>query len=308
MIRILYRSVAFAGVTLGVGGLAAITITPASHDFGQVVVTGVMGQAFTLTSTAGDSMSVSLTGPHAVDFVISGGPQTLSCTDEGGVPVTSCDIDITFRPSALGVRTATLVVTNRRGQRATAALRGEGVKAGCQPMLVMCNYVNLYSGSIQIRSVDTVTTTDHTVRNEEEINISVVNGVVTCSGLRQEREVHGYKGKMDREMKGTGPITGSGMLAIEFQLDEGRPVYVLTYACPAPRMTRISTDLNSGNAETETFPGSSADWRDSQRLADPQPSTGIGMTPLKGNHTDTRYEPENSTGGITKSMWELKRL
>jgi hypothetical protein len=82
---------------------------------------------------------------------------------------------------------------------------------------------------------------------------------------------------------------------------------VLTYACPTPTMTRTSTDLSSGNAETETFPGSPADWRDAECLADPQPSTGEGMTPLTGQHTNTHYEPENSAGGITKAMWELKR-
>ena len=152
-------------------------------------------------------------------------------------------------------------------------------------------------------------TSNLVVRDENDINISVVNGVVTCSGTRQEREVHGYKGRLESEMKGTGPIAGSGMLAIEFEVDDtNRPVYVLTYACPRPRMTRTSTDLASGNAETETFPGGPAEWRDSERLADPQPSTGAGMTPLKGQHTNTRYEPENSAGGITTSKWDLKRL
>lgn len=298
-----------AAVAVGLGGAAlAITIQPSSHDFGPTLVpNGVALAQFTLTGTPGDSMYLSITGPDAAVFSLAG-ESAVFCLDADYRPTASCPIDMDFRPTTVGPKTATLVVTNRRGQRATASLRGEGVSAvGCRPVLVPCNYANLYSGSIQIFSVDSVSAEDHVVRFETDINLAVVNGVVTCTGTRRESEKIGYRGKFNSEMAGSGPIAGSGMLAVEFQREEGKPVYVLTYACPEPRMTRTSTDLNYGTSTSETFPGAPADWRNSERLADPQPSTGAGMTPLTGGFTSTRRDPANSAGGTTKSMWELRR-
>ena len=126
----------------------------------------------------------------------------------------------------------------------TVAVAGQGpTTPPCQPKLVHCNYAYLYSGTIQVISVDTVSTTDHVVRDENDLRIEVSNGVVTCNGERREYEKLGYQGTFNSEMKGRGNIAGPGLLAIEFEFDNGRPVYKLTYTCPTARMQKTGTDL-----------------------------------------------------------------
>lgn len=190
----------------------------------------------------------------------------------------------------------------------TAALVEQGpTTPSCQARLVHCNYAYLYSGSIRVISVDSVSDSSHIVRDENDITIDLTNGVATCRGERREYEKLGYKGIFHTERKGRGDIAGPGLIAVEFEYDNGRPVYKLTYACPTPEMTRTGTDLKTGKSETETFPGNAAAWNDGGLAIDPQPSTGPGMTPLSGQQNDERSEPENSAGGRTRTVWNLVR-
>lgn len=301
-------------------GVVAITVTPAQHDFGKTAVGGVALGQFTLTSTVNDSLTVWLTGANPNQFLVedhamAAGPNTPQLLDAGnyklcenqGTHYASCKFDITFRPNRVGVMTAILEVTNKAGMRTRVPLRGEGVKPDCVQQLVHCNYVGLYTGSIQIRIIDSTSTNERKARFEDDFTIQVNNGVVTCTGMRLEFEQNIYNSTPINEIKGQGPIAGSGMLAVEFELNsQGKFEYVLTYACPTPTMTKTSTDYKSGNSETETFPGQPADWRNSQSLADPQPATAQAMTPLVGRHTNTSWDRANQQGYIMMSMWDLK--
>jgi hypothetical protein len=293
---------------LAVVAARAITLTPNAHDFGKSVVNGTVPRTFRISSAVNDSFRFSLTGQDPNDFLVEASPG-YTCFDHNlGVQVAACDFDVTFRPKSVGLKTATVLVINKAGQWANATLRGEAIKAGCQPTLVHCNYHNMYIGTIQVVSVDTVGEPDHRVRYDEDINITVaLNGVVTCSGLRLERETLGYKGVVENEMKGQGTIAGTGMLAIEFETDSlGKPTYVLTYACPTPKMNRTSTHLKSGKSETESVASLPADWNRAEKITDAQPATAVMMPLLKGNFAYYRFDPDNSAGGITKVMWELK--
>lgn len=301
-------------------GAAAITITPTQHDFGKTAVGGVAQGQFTLTSTVNDSLTVWLTGANPNQFLVEDyangvGPNTPQLTNAGnyklcenqGMQYASCKFDITFRPNRVGVMNAILEVTNRAGMRTRVPLRGEGVKPDCVQQLVFCNYVTLYTGSIQVRIIDSTSTNERKARFEEDFTIQVNSGVVTCTGMRLEFEQNIHNNTPENEIKGQGPIAGSGMLAVEFDLNsQGKFEYVLTYACPTPTMTKTSTDYKSGNSETETFPGGPADWNSSQRLTDPKPATAQGMTPLVGKHTNTSWDRANQQGYIMMSTWDLK--
>lgn len=299
-----------------VGGVAwtaaTLTVTPRSHDFGPTVLRGVSLREFTVAwDRPREAVEARIVGPHATDFDFSETSRAqehfLTCEDRNYQPTSPCPLDLNFRPSALGLRTATLIVIDRHGHRVTAALRGEGVKAGCQPVLVHCNYANLYSGTISLSSVDTVLTEDHQARSEVEIEIAVTLGQVQCTGYRREFERSGYKGEMDTEIKGEGSISGPGLLAIEFDYRERQPVYILTFACPAPAMKRTNIALKAGTATEQRFPAEPADWGGSEMVADPQPSSEPMMSPLQGSFRHGRLDPENSSGGYTRTSWNLRR-
>jgi hypothetical protein len=102
--------------------VAALEISPGSFDFGGVTVSAASPpQTFTVTnvgSTAA-SVSLSLTGPQAMDFFLAAG----TCAGMLA-PATSCTVQVRFSPAATGARTASLVVS---GGAATAALSGLGV-------------------------------------------------------------------------------------------------------------------------------------------------------------------------------------
>jgi hypothetical protein len=113
---------------------AAVTFTPPSLTFGsQAVGTTSPPQTITVANTGDASMFInSAAVPNTLDFtVVSDGCSGLT------LPAgTSCDMSITFNPSATGTRTATLTVTdNAPGSPQTAPLTGTGT--GTNPPLAI---------------------------------------------------------------------------------------------------------------------------------------------------------------------------
>lgn len=118
-------SVSVTGTALPVSGLL---LTPLTADFGTVAVNSASGpQAFSLanllTPAAGVMInSVSATGDFVVVANTSGG------SDCAGMlaSTATCFVEVTFAPSAVGVRTGTLTVVTNAGT-VSAALSGSGV-------------------------------------------------------------------------------------------------------------------------------------------------------------------------------------
>jgi hypothetical protein len=113
---------------------AAVTFTPPSLTFGsQAVGTTSPPQTITVANTGDASMFInSAAVPNTLDFtVVSDGCSGLT------LPAgTSCDMSITFNPSATGTRTAALTVTdNAPGSPQTAPLTGTGT--GTNPPLAI---------------------------------------------------------------------------------------------------------------------------------------------------------------------------
>jgi hypothetical protein len=109
-----------AGVTA-----AALSITPATFDFGQTPEGTSSGdQTFTVTNTGqatSGTVALSLSGPNADAFAIDS--TTCGAALPGGG---SCTVAVQFEPGSTGTLTASLSATAAPGGTATAALQGEG--------------------------------------------------------------------------------------------------------------------------------------------------------------------------------------
>src|SRR5690606_10775226 len=114
----------------GTGTAPAFDISPASVNFGSQLV-GVESDPRTLTITNTGTAELvvsglSLTGNHAAEF---------KYVPAGALPITlapgnSTTIDLTFTPSIIGARTASLRIEDNAGGPHTVALSGTGVTPG----------------------------------------------------------------------------------------------------------------------------------------------------------------------------------
>ncbi len=116
----------------------AIQLTPASLTFGvQNVNSTSPTQTVTLRNLGGarlTTIAIAFAGANAGDFVRGGGGGG-SCGTTLAVAAT-CTINVRFRPTAGGVRTANLSVTSAGGNSGTTALTGTGnaAVAGVSPV------------------------------------------------------------------------------------------------------------------------------------------------------------------------------
>jgi hypothetical protein len=114
-----------SGVSFASTGVPIVSLSPASVAFGnQLVNTTSTASIVTLTNTGTASMtisSISLTGTNASNFA-----RTTTCGSTLAANAT-CNISITFTPSAAGARTASLSTSdNAAGSPQTVALTGTG--------------------------------------------------------------------------------------------------------------------------------------------------------------------------------------
>ena len=115
----------------GTGFVPSASITPATYTFAnQQVDTTSKVQTFTYSNTGLVSITVSsvtLSGAAAANYVIASDP----CTGATLFPAATCDVGVTFTPSAANNRVATLTVTDETGgaAKAKASLSGTGVAA-----------------------------------------------------------------------------------------------------------------------------------------------------------------------------------
>ena len=108
------------------------SLSPASHDFGEQPLGSTSGpQQFTLTNTGTTRLTVgdvSISGADPGDFAISDD----HCSGVAIRPAVhnTCTINVTFAPTAIGPRSATLTIPdNAPGSPHTAALSGAGSRA-----------------------------------------------------------------------------------------------------------------------------------------------------------------------------------
>ena len=109
----------------GVGGDPTLAPTP-SGGYGGDVVVGATGETmkFTLANVTNRPLKVAtlaLAGTHPNDFVISSD----RCTDRKVAAGTTCELSVTFRPTAGGRRSATVVAQTSTDVYATILVSGD---------------------------------------------------------------------------------------------------------------------------------------------------------------------------------------
>jgi len=115
----------------GGGGSPGNLAVPGTLGFGTVNVgaNSLMSVTGTITTAAVTFTSVTISGANAGDFTVS------SNTCSGSVGVGSCQVGVTFHPSAGGSRSATLTFSSNasNGAAKTVALSGTGNSATATP-------------------------------------------------------------------------------------------------------------------------------------------------------------------------------
>jgi len=112
----------------GTGIAPDAALAPAQLSFGsQPVNTASAAQTLTLQSTGTDALAyggVTVTGANASDFGVS----DAACTAAGSLPPAgSCPLTVTFTPTAVGARNATItVLDDAPGQTQSIAITGTG--------------------------------------------------------------------------------------------------------------------------------------------------------------------------------------
>lgn len=323
------RGAVASALIIGAGVLSsALTVRPVSHNYGQVVVGSSKNGAFVVTylipSGLTDTLVTQIVGPDAADFSVSlGGPLWVGATPPAGscllrLPRGSgtCNYDVDFNPTSVGNKTATLEITDMNGKGTTvqATLLGEGFFS-CRPYLVSCNYADFYSGSFTEHMVDSIARPDPSKKGrwETTIDITIVKGVATCSGVQTDWE-EGYNGAMLMSRSTVnGVINGPGLFAVEFRGSGSSMEYIMTWSCPSAKSTTYTEEYVYGPSgvvmtpSTYNAPADAADWRHAGLGADPQPATQIGMVDLIGKQTDVRFDPGSGVGGYTGMVWSIKR-
>ncbi len=107
----------------GTGTQSQLTITPTTLNFGSIALGASSNLTLTLANTgtaAITNLALALTGDYAV---------TTPCSTNILTPNSTCQITLTFSPTALGARTGTLTVTSSTSP-ATVPLTGTGVSNG----------------------------------------------------------------------------------------------------------------------------------------------------------------------------------
>lgn len=226
-----FIKVQLAGAALLGAVAAALTIAPSSRDFGDVAVLGRATYDFVATvSSLPATLEHTIMGPDALHFGPSG-RTTLSVSLANGCAlgsggVAECRIQVEFHPLSPGPKTATLVVTDNGGNRATAALKGNGVGTPCTHTVVPCNYAHHYSG--------VVSWTDGTAG----VNVDVVKGVASCNATGESELT-----------------SGPGLVAVEFdRSDEApSPFYRITVACPTRYPPEPARPAELGHGELGSY-------------------------------------------------------
>jgi hypothetical protein len=322
--RVTFALAALVVLTAGAVARFALIITPAAHDFGQVIV-GAQGTNFQFKVTVppgGGPANIihrQYGGTNALDFrdysglFLNVGPNIIACADS--IPQSGiCYFWVEFIPHALGPRSGTIQVWDNRGNSGTATLTGTGI-FGCTMYEGLCSYAGAYSGTVSWSGALSIQQGAGSTSGPRrigtwtnDITVSVVNGVATCQGssVHDEKEYEGTR--LDQSRKADGVVSGPGIVTVEFKKEDGQLVYQITAACPSAQVTETFTDYLSGQTSTTTSKAKPADWRDRTSI-DPDPASAVGMNLLSGSKTFP-HPDEDPLNGVTGKMtftWSLKR-
>jgi FtsP/CotA-like multicopper oxidase with cupredoxin domain len=162
--------------TVTVGPAANATAAPNPLIFANQLVNTSVSQTVTLSNAVGAGALVinafSITGTNAGDFT-----QTNNCSTSllGGA---SCGITVTFKPAAMGARTATLVITSSNPTPLSVTLNGTGIAP-----VITATPIPVTFGSVTVGTTSAPQTL--TIKNTGTANL-VLNSIGLSGGNATE--------------------------------------------------------------------------------------------------------------------------
>jgi len=141
---------------VGTGALApaAASVTPTALSFTQTVNTTSLAQAVTVRNSGGQPLTLSaigIAGTNAAEFAIGA---TSTCTVATVLNANaSCNLQLTFRPTAAGARSATLSIGhNAAASPLTVALSGTGTAAAQPAVSLSASMLDFGTASLGAKS------------------------------------------------------------------------------------------------------------------------------------------------------------
>jgi hypothetical protein len=250
----------------GVTAAPVASVSPAALGFAATTIGQSSGPlSATLANTGNAPLNVgalSLSGAAAGDFAISGG------TCAGGTAVAAganCTVEVGFRPSAAGTRSAALVIAhNATGGSSTVALSGTGNGVAQATIALSANAIDfgtLVSGAASPVQTLTVNNTGQAALVFTGISVGGANpGIFTLGGTCGTASPVPAGGSCTVTVKATASASGAfgGSLALASNASNGAVSVALggTVAAPAPAIAASPSAVAFG-AQTVGSPAAS---------------------------------------------------
>ena len=117
----------------GTGTAPALTVSPTSIPFGNLVVGNTsLAQTVTLSNTGNSPLtvnSIALGGPDAASFVLT----NVNCPTSAATPLAAgatCNLTVAFKPATTGAKSGNIAITVTGATNGSVALTGNGVSLG----------------------------------------------------------------------------------------------------------------------------------------------------------------------------------
>ncbi|MFN8512849.1 MAG: choice-of-anchor D domain-containing protein [Chloroflexia bacterium] len=158
----------------GVGITPLVTFSPLSLDFGQVAVGATSAaQTVTLTNTSDGPLTISSVGSSNAAFHV--GADT--CTGATLPAGSSCQVSVTFRPTATGQQTGSLVFNTTVGSgQQSISLTGLGVAAATPTIGLSATTLSFGAQQVGTQSITQMLTLTNTGNVPVTISAVVLNG------------------------------------------------------------------------------------------------------------------------------------
>jgi hypothetical protein len=150
-----------------------VTVSPSSLSFGDQPIGSSASQTLTITNRAliGFLVPVSITGPNAGDFSITSNPCQSIGTFVDVRGASSCTVEITFTPTALGTRSATFA-TSSLNEQIVVPLSGSGIP---RPPTLSLSATSLDFGAVNIGAISPKQTLMVANTGDAPLNISNIS-------------------------------------------------------------------------------------------------------------------------------------
>ena len=214
-------------------GVPDISVFPDSHDFGSVTISNTSTQTFTVSNTGtGDLMigSVSIDGTDVSQFFFNGD----NCSGKTISPSSSCTVQITFSPTSVGLKSATLSIPSNDPASPTVQVGLSGKSVAVPVPNIVVAPASLSFGSILVGEASPSQMV--TIRNDGTASLDI-NGIDKTGGSADMFAV-----------AGTGGTNPCGSLAPSISVGTSCNIWV-TFAPSDAGPQSVTLQINSNDPD-----------------------------------------------------------